>query len=99
MYKGKEPELRSIIAKQLDRGKVDCVMFFEITGEDKRERINAPVVKGYFDELKALSEALGKNTYASDSRRSANMFQRDAPPMIGECMAKTTLPIRVSRTA
>ena len=43
----------------------------------------------------------GANTsgIASDSWRSPNMFQRDAPPMIGERMEKTTLAIRLSRTA
>ncbi|MFH1319074.1 MAG: YicC/YloC family endoribonuclease [Bacteroidota bacterium] len=74
MYKGKEPELRSIIAKQLERGKVDCVMSFEITGEDNRERINTPVVKGYFDELTALSEDLAKKTDASASWRTASVY-------------------------
>ena len=59
MYKEKELRLRSELAKQLNRGKIDLGIFVEITGKkEKKYSINPSVVNGYFEELKSLSKNL-----------------------------------------
>ena len=53
VYKEKELGLRSELAKQLNRGKIDLGIFVEITGKkEKKYSINTSVVKGDFEELK-----------------------------------------------
>lgn len=61
LYKEKELELRSDISKQIERGKVDFTLYMEIVQESLPVSINADLVKGYYRELKNLSEQLGEN--------------------------------------
>ena len=54
MYRAKELEIRKLLAKNLERGKVDFSLFVEITGEDTSSKINKTVVKEYIKQLKAV---------------------------------------------
>jgi len=53
-YKEKELEIRNIIAQSLERGKIECSLFIEITGEETSATINAPIVKAYIQQMAAI---------------------------------------------
>jgi uncharacterized protein (TIGR00255 family) len=61
MYKEKELELRSDIAKQIERGKVDITVYTESIQESLPVAINKTLAKTYYKELKSLSEELNEN--------------------------------------
>ncbi len=50
-YREKELEMRNIIAKSLERGKVDFSLFVELNGEETNASINEAVVKQYMKQL------------------------------------------------
>ncbi|WP_452224854.1 YicC/YloC family endoribonuclease [Lacinutrix chionoecetis] len=52
IYREKELYLRKLMAKQLDRGKIDFSIYVEATAEDTSTKINTPVVKQYIQQLK-----------------------------------------------
>jgi len=54
MYREKELGLRKLIAKKLERGKVDLSVYVEVTAEETSTQINAPVVKKYISDLKNI---------------------------------------------
>ncbi|QXP60422.1 YicC/YloC family endoribonuclease [Olleya sp. HaHaR_3_96] len=57
IYREKELDLRKLMAKQLERGKVDFSIYVETTADDTSTQINAPVVKQYMQQLKAVYNA------------------------------------------
>ena len=57
IYREKELDLRKLMAKQLERGKVDFSIYVETTADDTSTQINAPVVKQYMQQLKAVYSA------------------------------------------
>lgn len=66
-YKDKDLEIRSELAKSLERGKVDVTMTIETPETPKIATINSELVKAYYEELKSLSEGLriGTTDYLS----------------------------------
>ena len=52
IYREKELSLRKLMAKELDRGKIDFSIYVEATAEDTSTKINTPVVKQYIEQLK-----------------------------------------------
>ena len=58
-YRAAEAEVRNIITRQLQRGKVDCFVSFEAAVADTSVHINAAVFKAYADELRTVCEASG----------------------------------------
>lgn len=54
MYRAKELDIRRVVAKALERGKVDFSLYVEVTGEETSSKINATVVKEYIKQLKAV---------------------------------------------
>ncbi len=59
LYKEKELEIRQIIASTMERGKVECSFYYELTGETAPGTINEPVVKEYYQQLFKISGELG----------------------------------------
>ena len=59
LYKEKELEIRQIISAALDRGKVECSFYYELTNDAGSGTINGPVVKSYYEQLYRISEELG----------------------------------------
>lgn len=60
-YREKEQEIRSMIAKEVVRGKVDCFINIEnITSSDVF--INRQILTDYFNQLKSISDALQPDT-------------------------------------
>ena len=59
LYKGKELDIRQLIASELDRGKVECAFYYELSGDATPGVINEPVVKAYYEQLYRISGELG----------------------------------------
>ena len=58
-YREMEMEIRSEIAKRLERGKVDFFVYSEAIGKETSAQINIPVLEGYFQQVKEASIKLG----------------------------------------
>ncbi len=54
VYREKELGIRKLIAKNIERGKVDFSIYAETTGEETSTQINKPVVKQYLKQLKDI---------------------------------------------
>ncbi len=59
LYKEKELEIRQQISSELERGKVECSFYYELSEESASGTINAPVVKSYYEQLYKISGELG----------------------------------------
>jgi len=59
LYKEKEAEIRNIISRKLDRGKIDLNISFDIMDSEIIPVINKTVVKNYFNQIKEISAELG----------------------------------------
>jgi len=59
LYRVKELEIRQLIAAGLERGKVDCSFYYELTNDSGSGTINEPVVKNYYEQLYRISGELG----------------------------------------
>ncbi len=62
IYREKELEIRNIISKKLLRGKVEFVLYYEISDDNKATTINSEVVKKYFEQLKSIASDLNIET-------------------------------------
>jgi len=62
LYKEKEIDIRQKIASELDRGKVECSFYYELSGEAISGTINEAVVKRYYEQLYKISGELGLQT-------------------------------------
>ncbi len=62
IYREKELEIRNIISKKLLRGKVEVILYYEISDDNKATAINAEVVKKYFEQLKSIARDLNIET-------------------------------------
>ena len=51
IYREKELSLRKLIAKKLERGKIDFSIYVEITGEETTTKLNKTVVEQYIKQL------------------------------------------------
>jgi uncharacterized protein (TIGR00255 family) len=54
VFRENELALRNLLAQKLERGKVDFSLYVEVTGEETSSKINAPIVKAYMAQLKAI---------------------------------------------
>lgn len=68
--KEKELDLRKMVADTLQRGKISCIITYEITDEEKAANINAPVVKSYIRQIRRFSEDM-KISFDSELLRTA----------------------------
>ena len=59
LYREKEMEIRQMVAKTLERGKVDFSLWVEKVDGGHAAPINSGVVKNYYHQLVALSRELG----------------------------------------
>lgn len=55
-YRAAEAEMRNIITRMLQRGKVDCFVSMESTSTDTSAHINAERFKAYVDELRGVAQ-------------------------------------------
>lgn len=61
LYKEKEIEIRNLITKKLERGKIDFYISFDIMDEELMPVINKNSVKNYYRQLKEVSAEIGIN--------------------------------------
>ena len=61
-YRAAEAEMRNIITRELQRGKVDCFVSFETTVAETPAHINPEAFKAYANELHTVCSANGINT-------------------------------------
>lgn len=54
VYREMELGLRNQISQSLERGKVDFSLYIEVTGEETSTKINAPIVKAYMSQMRAI---------------------------------------------
>ncbi|MEI6140592.1 MAG: YicC/YloC family endoribonuclease [Mariniphaga sp.] len=59
IYREKEIEIRREISDQIIRGKVDFSLYSESLGVDSNSVINSSVIKGYYNQLREISNDLG----------------------------------------
>jgi len=59
IYREKEMEIRNLIAKTLERGKIDFSIWVEKEATDTAVPINATVLENYYKQIKAISEITG----------------------------------------
>lgn len=62
MYREKENELRNLISQKLDRGKIDFWLNQEDLGESTSVKIDAALVKSYYNQLKQIGSDLKTET-------------------------------------
>lgn len=55
-YRAAEAEVRAIVARELQRGKVDCFVSFETSVAETSAHINAAIFKAYADELRRVCD-------------------------------------------
>lgn len=60
----KEMEIRGLVSKRLERGKVDFTIYLENTGASASSIFNQPVIQGYKQQIEALSQTLDIDTPA-----------------------------------
>ncbi len=53
-YRDKEPEIRNLLTRRLERGKIDLYIYTEITGDVTSVTINRQLALHYYRELKQL---------------------------------------------
>lgn len=61
VYKEQELNIRSLIGRRLERGKVDFAIYVENTGKETTSQINQNVLEAYYGQIKESSEKLGVN--------------------------------------
>lgn len=59
LYREKEMEVRALVKEQLDRGKIDMIIYFDNAETGKNGSINRPVVIEYFHQLVEIAGQLG----------------------------------------
>jgi len=59
VYREKELFIRKTVGQALGRGKIEVTLFAEQNISESKSRINASLVKSYYQDLKSLSEDLG----------------------------------------
>lgn len=58
-FRSKEGDIRQLLSEALQRGKVDCTIFSEVTGLESAPQINEELATGYMNQLKRLAEKTG----------------------------------------
>lgn len=59
IYREKEMEIRNLIAKTLERGKIDFSVWVEKEATDTAVPINAAILENYYKQIKTISETTG----------------------------------------
>ncbi len=62
LYREKESDIRNIISKKLDRGKIDLTVSFDILDIENVPAINKAVVMNYYEQMKEIAGELNVKT-------------------------------------
>ena len=63
LYKEKEMEIRSEIARRLERGKVDLTIRTESIGGDMPSQLNVKALQSYYEQINNAAATLGRHKY------------------------------------
>ena len=55
LYREKEIEIRNIISKELERGKIDFALYFESYGKESNTRINPSMMEDYYEQIQTIA--------------------------------------------
>ena len=58
MYREKDLDLRNLVSKRLERGKVDFGVFMENFGSESFLQLNGPVIQTYSKQIKNIAQEL-----------------------------------------
>lgn len=58
IYRQNEIELRKLLGKRLDRGKVECNINVELIGDATSQKLNQKLIGSYYNQLIAISDEL-----------------------------------------
>jgi uncharacterized protein (TIGR00255 family) len=58
IYRQNEIELRKLLGKRLDRGKVECNINVELIGDATSQKLNQKLISSYYQQLTAISDDL-----------------------------------------
>ena len=59
IYKEKELDIRNMIIRRLERGKIDLMISFDAMNDEPAPVINSNIVKNYYNQLRNISNDLG----------------------------------------
>lgn len=59
IYKEKELDIRNMVIRRLERGKIDLMISFDAMNDEPAPVINSNIVKNYYSQLRAISNELG----------------------------------------
>ena len=62
-FKSKELDIRTLLSKELTRGKIELSMHIHGATAETKQTINTTLAKHYHQELKNLAGALGESTH------------------------------------
>src|SRR4051812_34841082 len=57
-YRDKDTELRSMLVRELERGKIEIVFSIDSSEPQRKSVINKDVIRQYYQELKAMESEL-----------------------------------------
>ncbi len=58
LYKEREPEIRNMVSRKLDRGKIDFSIFIDSADQELATVINKGTVKNYYNQFKEIASEL-----------------------------------------
>ncbi len=61
LYKEKEIEIRNIVSRKLERGKIDLYITFDVMDDDYSTVINRDIVKSFYKQLREVADEMGDN--------------------------------------
>jgi uncharacterized protein (TIGR00255 family) len=59
IYKEKELDIRNMVIRRLERGKIDLMISFDAMNDEPAPVINSNIVKNYYNQLRQISNELG----------------------------------------
>ncbi len=86
-YREKELELRNVIARRLERGKVDVIVYVETIHEEATVMLNVPLLASYKAQIEEMSRALSipvPEDWYSVLMRFPETMKSEAPGSLSE---------------
>ena len=60
LYREKEPEIRSMVALAVERGKLELIITTELSADNEEYILNKPLAERYYNDLKQLAVSIGE---------------------------------------
>lgn len=59
LYREKDIEVRTELAQQLERGKIDCALYIDNSAKESVSQINQSVLTAYYEQIKTIADKTG----------------------------------------